>query len=54
MATHYRQTLVLSDLKGLIGPIDLDTVGVTRIALTRMVRQAQIIGIGRGIDSIPD
>ena len=54
MISHTQKVLELINTKGLIRPLDLNTIKVPRMVLTRMVHNGQITKIGRGLYSAPD
>jgi predicted transcriptional regulator of viral defense system len=54
MTTQYQQVLDLAASKGLIRPVDLASIGVHRVVLTRMLRSGQLSRVGRGSYSLPD
>jgi predicted transcriptional regulator of viral defense system len=54
METQHQKILDLAGTKGLIRPIDLNSIRVPRAVLTRMVRLGQLARIGRGLYSLPD
>jgi predicted transcriptional regulator of viral defense system len=51
--THTQRVLDLMAQKGVLRPIDLDTIGVPRVVLTRMSAAGQLEKIGRGLYSPP-
>lgn len=54
MENSYQQILDLARTHGLLRPRDLATLGLPRIALTRLVRQGLLTRVGRGLYAIPD
>jgi predicted transcriptional regulator of viral defense system len=46
--------LALARDQGLIRPLDLDTRGLPRVSLTRLVRQGRLARVGRGLYALPD
>jgi predicted transcriptional regulator of viral defense system len=46
--------LELARDQGLLRPVDLDSQGLPRVSLTRLVRQGRLARIGRGLYALPD
>lgn len=51
--TDYQRILDLVEQHGLIRPRDLDTLGLSRMALTRLVKQGRLLRVGRGLYALP-
>lgn len=54
MESNHQQILELARTHALIRPCDLETQGLPRVALTRLVRQGLLTRIGRGLYALPD
>ncbi len=54
MESNYQHILSLTRKHGLIRPRDLVAQGLSRVALTRLVRQGLLTRVGRGLYAIPD
>ena len=54
MKSANQQILELARSQGLIRPRDIATRGLPRVALTRLVREGQLIRIKRGLYALPD
>ncbi len=54
MNSPYQPILDLAAQKGLIRPVDLQSMGLPSIVLTRLVRQGLLIRISRGLYAHPD
>lgn len=52
--THYQLVLKLAASTGLIRSQDLDSIGVPRTVLTRMVQRGLLTKLDRGLYAIPD
>lgn len=54
MKNTYLQIVDMARAKGLIRPRDLTEQGLSRVALTRLVRQGRLVRINRGLYALPD
>lgn len=54
MSTTQDSILALAQDRGLIRPVDLDSHGLPRVSLTRLVRQGRLERVGRGLYALPD
>ncbi|MDO5102510.1 MAG: AbiEi antitoxin N-terminal domain-containing protein [Lautropia sp.] len=54
MENAHHAVLALTKHQGLLRPRDLHAHGLPSVALTRLVRQGQLIRIGRGLYAYPD
>lgn len=54
MQSANQQILDLARSQGLIRPRDVSERGLPRVALTRLVREGQLVRIGRGLYALPD
>jgi len=54
METSQESVLDLARTRGLLRPLDLDARGLSRVSLTRLVRQGRLARIGRGLYALPD
>ena len=54
MNSNYQQIIELARTHALIRSCDLETQGLPRVALTRLVKKGLLSRIGRGLYSIPD
>jgi len=52
--TQNQRVLDLVAQKGMLRPIDLDTIGIPRVVLTRMSTTGQLEKIGRGLYRLPN
>ena len=54
MQSANQQILDIARSQGLIRPRDVSKLGLPRVALTRLVRERQLVRIGRGLYALPD
>ncbi|HYN78668.1 MAG TPA: type IV toxin-antitoxin system AbiEi family antitoxin domain-containing protein [Lamprocystis sp. (in: g-proteobacteria)] len=54
MVATQESILNLARARGLLRPVDLDTQGLPRVALTRLVRQGRLTRVGRGLYALPN
>jgi predicted transcriptional regulator of viral defense system len=54
MNSNYQQIIELARTHAVIRPCDLETQGLSRVALTRLVKKGLLSRIGRGLYAIPN
>lgn len=52
-STQNQRVLDLLAQKGMLRPIDLDTIGIPRVVLTRLTAAGMVVRVGRGLYRLP-